>query len=257
MARKASFVLAACDDGPMLLPRLDHDPGSGTLGVGMTLLEKGSQSQHELDTLIQLTLQRRKQRGGGVMVLDGGANVGTFTIGWAKAMTGWGSVIAIEAQERIFGALWGNIILNNLENARAVHGVLSRASEMMAQPVPQYDQPGHFSGVSMLPRFNRQVGQELVYGRLVRTMTIDDLGLPRLDVLKLDVEGMECQALQGGERTLWRERPVIFAEVMMSGIAEVSRCLPPGYRHVVLANDILAMPADDPAWSMIEITDAA
>src|SRR5260370_16749261 len=39
------------------------------------------------------------------------------TIEWAKRMTGWGSVLAIEAQERIYYALAGNIALNNCFNS--------------------------------------------------------------------------------------------------------------------------------------------
>ena len=42
-------------------------------------------------------------------------------------MTGWGIVIAIEAQERIYYALAGNLALNNCFNARAIHAAVSTA----------------------------------------------------------------------------------------------------------------------------------
>jgi FkbM family methyltransferase len=51
------------------------------------------------------------------VAIDCGANIGTHTIEWAKKMTGWGAVIGIEAQERIFYALAGNIAINNCFNA--------------------------------------------------------------------------------------------------------------------------------------------
>jgi FkbM family methyltransferase len=66
-----------------------------------------------------LTL-RRQYYGDGVVAIDCGANIGVFTLEWARAMTGWGSVIAVEAQERIYYALAGNIAINNCFNARAV-----------------------------------------------------------------------------------------------------------------------------------------
>ena len=47
--------------------------------------------------------------GDGVVAVDGGANIGVHTIEWATAMTGWGSVIAIEPQERIYYALAGTL----------------------------------------------------------------------------------------------------------------------------------------------------
>jgi hypothetical protein len=48
---------------------------------------------------------RRQYFKDGVVVIDCGANIGAHTIEWGKRMTGWGSVLAIEAQERIYYAL--------------------------------------------------------------------------------------------------------------------------------------------------------
>lgn len=44
-------------------------------------------------------------------------------------------------------------------------------------------------------------------GSVASTLTVDDLGLDRVDRLKLDVEGAEPQALRGAARTLARDRP--------------------------------------------------
>ena len=71
---------------------------------------------------------RRRHYGEGVLAIDCGANIGVHTIEWAKAMTGWGSVLAIEAQERIYYALAGNIAINNCFNAFAIHAAVSSES---------------------------------------------------------------------------------------------------------------------------------
>ena len=42
--------------------------------------------------------------------------------------------------------------------------------------------------------------------------TIDGLALQRLDLLKIDVEGMECAVLAGAADTLKRLRPVLYVE---------------------------------------------
>ena len=47
-----------------------------------------------------------------------GANIGVHTVEWARHMYGWGNVIAIEAQERLYYSLCGNISLNNCLNVR-------------------------------------------------------------------------------------------------------------------------------------------
>ena len=54
-----------------------------------------------------LPRMRRPHFGDGVVAVDRGADIGVHTLEWARSMTAWGSVIAIEAQECIFYALAG------------------------------------------------------------------------------------------------------------------------------------------------------
>ena len=48
---------------------------------------------------------------------------------------------------------------------------------------------------------------------VVRMVTLDSLGLTDLRLVKLDVEGHELAALQGGEQTIRRDRPTLLVEV--------------------------------------------
>ena len=83
---------------------------------------------------MQLLTQRRQHFGDGVVVVDCGANIGVHTVAWAKGMTGWGQVLAIEAQERIFYALAGNITINNCFNARAFNAAVGAADGVLRVP---------------------------------------------------------------------------------------------------------------------------
>ena len=42
--------------------------------------------------------------------------------------------------------------------------------------------------------------------------TIDNMGLDRLDLLWLDIEGFELEAIQGGELTIRQYKPIIVLE---------------------------------------------
>jgi FkbM family methyltransferase len=52
-----------------------------------------------------------------------------------------------------------------------------------------------------------------VPGGITPTIRIDDLDLPRLDLLCLDIEGSELDALKGAARTIARHHPVMIVEV--------------------------------------------
>ena len=84
----------------------------------MALLSNSCYGPNEAAMVSTLLDARRRHFGDGVNVLDIGANIGAFTIKWARHMDGWGRVLAFEAQERIFHALAGNVALNNCFNAR-------------------------------------------------------------------------------------------------------------------------------------------
>ena len=129
--RKLAFVLAATDHGPMILNRFDYHAldANRFYGVGIELLQGGAFSPAEINLSLGLLDLRRRYFGDGVVAIDCGANIGVHAVEWAKHTTGWGSVTAFEAQERVLYALAGNIALNNCFNARAVQLRWPRARE--------------------------------------------------------------------------------------------------------------------------------
>jgi len=140
VGRKLAFVLASSNHGTMIVNRLDYrmsGPDSG-IGVGYQLLEAATFDPVEVELALQLIEARKRVHGDGVVAIDGGANIGVHTVEWATAMTGWGSVIGIEAQERIYYALAGNIAINNCFNAIAMHAAISSEPGIMLIPTPDY-----------------------------------------------------------------------------------------------------------------------
>jgi hypothetical protein len=61
--------------------------------------------------------------------------------------------------------------------------------------------------------------------RIVNTVSIDGMNLPRLDFLKLDIEGHELPALQGGINTFKQHRPWIWVEYAITGAEAIKDSL--------------------------------
>jgi hypothetical protein len=163
---KLPFVLASTDHGTMIVNRLDFrmiNAGS-RFGVGFQLLETAAFDPLEVKLAVEILMLRRQHRGDGVVAIDCGANIGVHTIEWAKAMTGWGAVLSIEAQERIYYALAGNIAINNCFNATAVHAAVSAQPGVMRIPNPDYTVPASFGSLELRQRPNTEfIGQPINY----------------------------------------------------------------------------------------------
>ena len=142
----------------------------------------------------------------GAFMLDAGANIGLVSIPVAQTLLPRGGVVlAYEVQRMIYYALCAGAALNDLENLYAYHhglGATVRDERISRLDYGAEQDHGAFS----------LLHQGDVRPETVRIITIDSIGLPRLDLLKIDVEGMEIEVLQGGRSTIARHRPWCWIE---------------------------------------------
>jgi FkbM family methyltransferase len=258
--RKAAFVLTASDHGPMIVNRLDYclvESGGG-YGVGHDLLESSSFDPQEVELVVSLLRLRRQHFGDGVFAIDCGANIGVHTIEWAKEMTGWGSVVAVEAQERIYYALAGNVALNNCFNARAVLAAVAAENGTLRVPRPDYQQPGSFGSLELRQSAaNQFIGQQIDYSDAamveVRAIALDSLGAARVDLIKIDVEGMEAEVLAGARAILASHHPILLVEWIKASKEAIAGTLSPlGYTIFEIGINLLAVHNDDPSLTHIK-----
>src|ERR1700748_710466 len=152
--RKLAFVLAATEHGTMIVNRFDEyrRPDNSAFGVGFQLLENAAYDPSDVGLLLMLLDLRQRCYGAGVVAVDCGANIGVHSVEWARHMNGWGIVIAIEGQERLYYALAGNLALTNCLNARATRAAVSPAPGTMKIPNPNYLVPGSFGSLELKHR---------------------------------------------------------------------------------------------------------
>lgn len=127
--------------------------------------------------------------------VDAGAHLGTWTVPLAAAFH---RVTAFEPCAENRACLKANVgaLPNVLVREEALS---SEAGEVRLALAPVH---GANSGQRMIgPR-----------GEAARAVTLDELALPALDLLKLDLEGWELPALVGARATIRRCRPVIAME---------------------------------------------
>lgn len=261
--RPSPFVILSTSQGTLITNKNDYRMIDATrgYGVGWQLFNQGCFDPDEVGAAIKLLNIRHQHFGDGVVGLDCGANLGVHTVEWAKALHGRGHVIAIEAQERIYYALAGNIAINNCFNARAIHGAIGAEEGVLDIPVPDYLQPASFGSLELRQTAKSEfIGQTIHPERnqRVRMLTIDSLQLPRLDFIKIDVEGMELEALAGGRATIEKHKPAMLIESIKTDKPALLKFLEEyGYKTFPMGINVLAVHTTDPTLAQISIQTAS
>lgn len=258
--RPAPFVLTSSGHGTLIVNRNDYQMTSATTGygVGYQIFNTSYYDPDEVRVLVS-TLQLRQQIfGAGVVAIDCGANIGVHTVEWAKAMYGWGTVTAFEAQERIYYALAGNVAINNCLNATAIHAAVGSACGEMKLPRVNYLVPSSFGSLELIQSDrNEFIGQAADYSEenstAIRVISIDSLRAHRLDLLKIDVEGMEMQVLEGARHSIVEHKPILCIEAIKVDRAKLSKTIADfGYQCFDWGMNVFAVHRSDPCLSKVQ-----
>jgi FkbM family methyltransferase len=181
----------------------------GPDSVNRQLLAHGN--YEPLNLMIAQTLVRMNRRPG--VIIDGGANLGAFTVPLARAFYSGHRVHAFEVQRVVFCQLCGNIALNRLDNVHPHNVALSDRNEILSVPEPDYAVDANVGALSVDPAVRRTraaagkgCATDRTDARMVTApaITLDSLGLDDVRFVKLDVEGHELAALKGMAGTLAR-----------------------------------------------------
>lgn len=182
--------------------------------IGRCLREYGEWAAREIDLLLQYAHP-------GDTVVDVGANIGTHTVPMAQRVGRAGAVHAFEPQRLSFQMLCANAMLNNLTNVHAERVALGREDGTVRIPVYERGNLGNVGS------FAWGAGGDATLLR-----RLDDYGLRGVRLMKIDVEGMEVDVLEGARGTIAAERPVLYVEnnVADRSTALIDRLFDLGYR---------------------------
>jgi FkbM family methyltransferase len=137
----------------------------------------------------------------GGTVLDIGANIGNHSLYYAIECCA-GKVIAFEPVDETFVNLKKNVELNGLNDTIEIYnlGVGERRSKArLKNPIWR-------------PNIGAATLEEVQNGN-IDIVSIDDImNFKRVDLIKIDVEGMECEVIRGALETINRNHPFIVLE---------------------------------------------
>ena len=166
------------------------DPASD---FGQRLLTAG-QYEPELAATLRQLLQP------GQVFADIGANEGYFSVLAARRVGASGRVLAVEPQSRLQPVLRRNFALNH-----ATHVTLTAAAVSNAIGVAELNlAPSMNTGATSLIRSTRYKLPRETVPALPLAEILDRAGLAAVDLLKLDIEGWEYEAILGS-REIFRQ----------------------------------------------------
>jgi len=162
---------------------------------------------------------------GDAVIVDGGANIGFFTVPVAHRTQGRGTrIVSFEPQRQLFQALGGSLAINGYRHVYLHNCGLGTNPGIAELPEVDYSIAQDFGTVSLSDETT--VDEDgWMNDRVVDITSIDAMDLPRLDFFKLDVEGYEIPALAGALDTIKRHRPWIWVEYFITGVDPIKQAL--------------------------------
>jgi FkbM family methyltransferase len=233
-------VLVSSDHGLMIVNRFDTN--SEQVGHGQWLLDHGNTSTIEAQAAYDCLRDRQRP-----VIFDVGANIGTFTT-WMANTFPQGKIYCFEPQRLIFQMLCGNVAINNFDNCYIYNMAVGNTNTRIEVQEPDYYKQEDFGIFSLV--------EDKVYNKsgistVVDIITVDTFvelnNIPRVDYIKIDVEGMDIDVLRGAVNTLKKFSPCIFIEHndnRRSILEEIVEYLGKDhYNFKVIGNNVLAVPS--------------
>jgi FkbM family methyltransferase len=213
------------ESGDLFVHLLDH-------GVGRPLYTGQAFEPTEVAIL-------RKHLRPGMMVVDIGANIGFMTCLAAQLVGATGRVLAIEPEPANVALLRANVARQGLDQTVTVYPCAAGAAGgTIGLSRSEWNFGDHRVGTS---------GPNTI---TVDVRTVDELAhhLPRVDFVKMDVQGYEVSVFAGMRNTLATHRPIVLSEFWPYGLraagVDPKRCLDSwreaGYSWTVIGGDTAA-----------------
>lgn len=179
--------------------------------IGQELDSKGHWEFNDFLQIIDIFEKFYPQSNG--VILDIGSNIGTWAVPLSRRYPNR-KIIAIECQPLLTECLISTIQHNHLQNIDIKLAAVSDSCATLNTKNINYHWEANFGAFEL----QAPVSNSDWYGQMsdqeiqIDQITVDSLNLVDVDLIKLDIEGMEHLALSGAQHTLKSFRPMIAYE---------------------------------------------
>jgi FkbM family methyltransferase len=174
--------------------------------------------------------------------IDIGAHLGYYTLEMSRLASDYGKIFAIEPMSKFQRALSGLMKKNRIVNVTIYQVALGGDSDFVDMGIPQ---------VGMMKKYGyARVMQTSTFLEYIETEKVKNesgdllfAGLPRLDFIKCDVEGLEVAVFTSMVESIGKHRPIILCELgdKKERIKLFEMILPFGYHAYILKDSKLRL----------------
>lgn len=141
--------------------------------------------------------------------LDIGANIGIISIAMS-ALALQGRVFAFEASKKNYELLKTNLSLNHITNVEPLQlAIYDRSGEVVFEHVNEFAAGSYISETAV---HDHRAESERVHCVRLSDWVNSRAELRTIDLIKMDIEGAEIRALQGGQEVFRKYKPLLMVE---------------------------------------------
>ena len=143
----------------------------------------------------------------GDCAIDVGANIGHYTVRFARIVGPSGRVFAFEPVSTTFSLLAANVEWAGLQNVTLVNAAVLDSTMLARMEIPNW------AGETIKNLYQAHLSNSGT-GALVLCLPLDSLPIPsRVALVKIDAEGFDEQVLSGMRHLLDRDKPRLIVEM--------------------------------------------
>lgn len=174
----------------------------------------------------------------GMAAIDGGCNIGVFSVYFSRMVGKHGKVYAFDIQKQMCDLAIQNAAKNKADNVAVINKALSNISggSVGHTYIDYSGQNISSAGIKTEQKLNG-----MPHCGSVETIALDDMCIKNIGLIKLDLEGHERESLQGMRKTISEQHPFLILE------------LSPGYMHG--DENIVLKELSDMGYQTIKATD--